>query len=190
LFTVTDGPCSDVDTVVVTILQVPVANAGPDQTLIGTGEVQLGGSPSGPPGSSYAWAPDSVLSDPTGANPLASPLETTSFVLTVVAPNGCVGTDTVLVTVLPEINITSGFTPNGDGYNDTWQIDLIDLFPECTVEIYNRWGELLFRSVGYGTPWDGRYNGGVVPVGTYYYVIELNDPEFPEPYTGPLTVIR
>ena len=190
LFTVTDGPCSDVDTVVVSILALPFANAGPDGTIIGSGQVQLGGSPSGPPGSSFAWAPDSVLNDAAAANPTASPLESTSFVLTVVAPNGCSDTDTVLVTVLPEINITSGFTPNGDGYNDAWQIDLIDLFPDCTVEIYNRWGELLFRSVGYATPWDGRYNGGVVPVGTYYYVIELNDPKFPEPYTGPLTVIR
>jgi gliding motility-associated-like protein len=58
------------------------------------------------------------------------------------------------------------------------------------VEIYNRWGELLFRSVGYDRPWDGRYRDGPVPVGTYYYVIELNDERFPEPYTGPLTVIR
>jgi gliding motility-associated-like protein len=58
------------------------------------------------------------------------------------------------------------------------------------VEVYNRWGELLFTSTGYAVPWDGRYNGGLVPVGTYYYAIELNDERFPEPYTGPLTVIR
>src|SRR5690606_39770794 len=98
--------------------------------------------------------------------------------------------DSVLVTVLPDLVIPNGFTPNGDGWNETWQIDLIELFPECEVEIYNRWGEQLFRSVGYKQPWDGRYNGGPVPVGTYYYVIQLNSPEFPEPYTGPLTVIR
>jgi hypothetical protein len=44
--------------------------------------------------------------------------------------------------------------------------------------------------VGYRTPWDGRYSGGPVPVGTYYYIIKLNDPEYPDAYTGPLTVIR
>ena len=82
------------------------------------------------------------------------------------------------------------FSPNNDGSNDTWQIDFIDQFPNCTVEIYNRWGELLFESVGYQEPWDGTYSGGVVPTGTYYYAIELNDERFPEPYTGPLTVIR
>jgi len=64
------------------------------------------------------------------------------------------------------------------------------MFPDCLVEVYSRWGELLFQSNGYKVPWDGRYNGGLVPVGTYYYVIELNDPRFPEPYTGPLTIIR
>jgi len=66
----------------------------------------------------------------------------------------------------------------------------IELFPNVEVEIYNRWGEMLFRSVGYTTPWDGRYSGGPVPVGTYYYIIKLNDPEYPDAYTGPLTVIR
>ena len=96
----------------------------------------------------------------------------------------------MLVTVVPEIVIPSGFTPNGDGSNEVWQIDFIDQFPDCTVEVYNRWGEQLFRSVGYRTPWDGTYSGGPVPVGTYYYAIELNDERFPEPYTGPLTVIR
>ena len=51
-------------------------------------------------------------------------------------------------------------------------------------------GGLLFTGDGYPVPWDSTYNGGLVPVGTYYYAIELNDPRFPEPYTGPLTVIR
>ncbi len=192
IFTLTasDGPCSDVDSVLVTVLALPIADAGPDRTIIGGGEVQLGGSPSGPPGSSFAWEPDSLFADATVPNPEISIASTQLFTLSVVAPNGCTDTSDVLITVVPEIDIPSGFTPNGDGWNDTWVISLITLFPDCEVEIYNRWGELLFRSVGYGQPWDGRYKGGFVPVGTYYYVIELNDPKFPEPYTGPLTVIR
>ena len=96
----------------------------------------------------------------------------------------------MLVTVVPTVVIPTGFTPNSDGRNDAWVIDFIDLFPNCEVEVYNRWGDQLFRSVGYKQPWDGKYRDGYVPVGTYYYVIDLKDERFPEAYTGPLTVIR
>jgi gliding motility-associated-like protein len=188
--TASDGPCTDIDSVVVTVLALPIANAGPDQSIVGSGAVTLGGSPSGPSGSAFQWVPDSLVSNAAASNPTTSPEQTTWYTLTVTAPNGCVDQDSVLVTFTPEITIPSGFTPNGDGWNDAWQIDLIDMFPDCEVEIYNRWGEMLFRSVGYKQPWDGRYNGGDVPVGTYYYAVKLNDPKFPEAYTGPLTVIR
>lgn len=187
---VSDGPCNDTDEVIVVVLSLPLANAGPDQTIFVGDVVTLGGNPSGPQGSAFNWQPDSLLANNSLANPNSQPTQTTWFVLTVTAPDGCVSVDSALVTVLPTIDIPTGFTPNGDGWNDVWIIDNIDQFPECEVEIYNRWGEMLFRSVGYNTPWDGRYNGGPVPVGTYYYVIKLNDPRFPDAYTGPLTVIR
>lgn len=188
--TVSDGPCFDSDEVTVTILDQPIADAGPDHTIFLSETAVLGGNPTGPPGSSITWTPDSLLSSGSASNPTTSPPSTTWFVVTVVAPNGCVSSDSVLVTVVPDVVIPTGFTPNGDGWNETWVIDFIELFPECEVEIYNRWGEQLFRSVGYTRPWDGKYGGGFVPVGTYYYVIQLNDPRFPEAYTGPLTVIR
>lgn len=187
---VTDGPCSSTDQVLVTVLPLPIANAGTDQTIFLAGTANLGGSPSGPVGSTFVWTPDTLVTDATAPNPTTSPTVTTWFTLTVTAPNGCVAMDSVLVTVVPTVKIPNGFTPNSDGRNDVWVIDFIELFPDCEVEVYNRWGEQLFRSVGYTQPWDGKYRDGFVPVGTYYYVIELNDERFPEPYTGPLTVIR
>ncbi|MBK9176419.1 MAG: gliding motility-associated C-terminal domain-containing protein [Flavobacteriales bacterium] len=187
---VADGPCTSSDTVMVTVLDLPIADAGPDQFIFLSETAQLGGAPTGPQGSTFFWSPDSLLNSGTIANPIADPPSTTWFTVLVTAPNGCTSLDSVLVTVVPEIIIPTGFTPNGDGWNDTWVIDYIELFPECEVELYNRWGELLFRSVGYRQPWEGKYNGGFVPVGTYYYVIELNDPRFPDAFTGPLTVIR
>jgi gliding motility-associated-like protein len=188
--TVTDGVCTVTDQVVIDVLELPLAQAGDDRSIFLGGTTTIGGSPSGPPGSVFSWVADTTLSAVDVPNPVASPAVNTWYTLTVVAPNGCQDTDSVLVRVLPELVIPSGFSPNGDGWNDAWIIDLIDLFPECEVEIYNRWGEMLFRSVGYRTPWDGRYNGGPVPVGTYYYIVKLNDPEYPDAYTGPLTVIR
>ncbi len=187
---VSDGPCSDSDEVTITVLALPIAEAGPDQTIFFGDVVTLGGSPSGPSGSVFSWQPDSLLANSSTENPSVQPPATTWFVLTVTAPDGCIAVDSVLITVLPMIDIPTGFTPNGDGWNDQWIIDNIDQFPQSEVEIYNRWGEMLFRSVGYNIPWDGRYNNGPVPVGTYYYVVKLNDPRFPDAYTGPLTVIR
>lgn len=188
--TVIDGVCTSTDQVVVEVLLLPNVNAGDARTIFLGTSTTLGGAPSGPSGSIFTWDADTTLSATDVPNPIASPSITTWYTLTVQAPNGCIGVDSVLVTVLPDVEIPSGFSPNGDGWNDTWVIDLIDLFPNCEVEIYNRWGEMLFQSVGYRTPWDGRYNGGAVPVGTYYYIVKLNDPEYPDAYTGPLTVIR
>ena len=188
--TISNGPCSDNDQVIVTILAAPFADAGPDMSIFLQQTAMIGGNPTGPPGSTYNWQPDSLVNNASLANPTADPPATTWFVVTVTNQNGCNSIDSVLVMVIPEIVIPTGFSPNGDGVNDGWQIDLIDRFPDCTVEIYNRWGELLFESVGYAEAWDGTYNGGEVPIGTYYYAIELNHPDFPEPYTGPLTVLR
>ena len=94
------------------------------------------------------------------------------------------------VYLYPELNITSGFTPNSDGKNDLWIIDYIDQFPAVTVDIFNRWGDSIFSSTGYETPFDGKYKGADLPVGTYYYVIKINHPGYPKPITGPLTIFR
>ena len=58
------------------------------------------------------------------------------------------------------------------------------------IDIYNRWGENIFYSKGYETPWDGTYNGNLLPVGTYYYVINLNDATITEPLKGGILLIR
>ena len=173
------------DTVCVTIDPLPVANAGPDVTIFEEGSTQLNGSG----GVTYTWTPSYGLSDTTIANPVANPMQTTTYYLTVTSPAGCVSTDSVIVTVLPKIVFPDGITPNGDGVNDVWIIDFIEEFPNNVVEIYNRWGELLFHADGYKQDWDGSYNGKPLPIGTYYFVIELNDGKT-KPYTGPITILR
>lgn len=185
-----NGVCSSTDTVLVTSSPGPVADAGPDQSIITGMTTTIGGTPTGPSGSTYAWGPSTGLGDPTMGNPVASPAATTSYTVFVTDANGCVGSDTMNLIVVPAIDFPNGFTPNGDGINDVWQIDNIQLFPNCQVQVYNRWGELLFNSIGYNPPWDGRFEGKDVPVGTYYYIIKLNDPLFPDVFTGPLTIMR
>jgi len=70
------------------------------------------------------------------------------------------------------VTIPNAFTPNGDGINDLWNIPQLVNFPDCTVSIYSRYGNLVFQSHGYPRPWDGTSKGASVPTGTYYYVIE------------------
>lgn len=182
--------CADNDTMNVISYPLPVANAGADIIILSGGGTTIGGNPTGPAGSTYLWIPLPGLDNSTIANPAASPASTTSYTVMVTSAQGCVSSDSVLVSILPNISFGNGISPNGDGVNDEWEIDFIEMFPENTVEVYNRWGELLFQSKGYTEKWDGTYKGQPLPVGTYYYIINLNDPLFPDAYTGPITIMR
>lgn len=183
--------CASSDTVQINSNGLPSVNAGPDQSIVTGGSTLIGGSPTtGTAGSTLIWSPATALSNTGAANPTANPTSTTVYTVTVTSPQGCVASDSMIVTVFPTIVIPNGISPNGDGDNDEWVIDGIDLFPNCTVEVYNRWGELLFQSPGYREHWNGTYKGKLLPVGTYYYVIDLKDPLFPDPYTGPITIMR
>jgi gliding motility-associated-like protein len=182
--------CFDTDTIVVNSYSIPLVSAGPSQTISLYSSTQIGGSPTSFTGLTYTWIPSNNLTDPSSPNPVASNTINTSYTVFVTDANGCIGSDSMHVHLYPEVFIPNGFSPNADGRNDYWIIDNIQQFPENVVEVYNRWGELLFRSVGYNTPFDGRYKGKELPVGTYYYIINLNHPAYPNAYTGPLTIFR
>lgn len=179
------GGCVVTDTVCITTNAAPVADAGEDETIFEATNTTLNGSGGG----TYVWTPGSNLNDSTIANPITTPKTTTQYVLMVTSATGCISYDTLLVTVLPKINFPDGITPNGDGKNDVWVIDFIEEFPNNVVEIYNRWGELLFHADGYLQNWDGTYNGKELPIGTYYYIIDLKS-DLVKPFTGPITILR
>jgi gliding motility-associated-like protein len=80
------------------------------------------------------------------------------------------------------------FTPNGDGVNDTWNIKYLETYPGNTVDIYNRQGEKVYSSIGYASPWDGRYKGAILPTGTYYYII--NPKNGRKLISGNVTIIK
>ena len=81
-------------------------------------------------------------------------------------------------------------TPNGDGKNDLFVIHNIEkLHPKCYMRIYNRWGNVVFESLGYATPWDGTYKGEKLPMGVYYFKLELNDASNTV-YDGPINIIH
>jgi gliding motility-associated-like protein len=91
---------------------------------------------------------------------------------------GCVGYDsTMLIACNISSKIPNAFTPGGGDQNEVWRLDQVKaIYPNVVVKIYDRWGRLVFvSSRGYDTPWDGTSKGKILPMDTYYYVIDLGN---------------
>lgn len=124
-----------------------------------------------------------VLDSPPGTYPItASGAVAANYTITYID-----GSMTVKPPIV-NIVINNTFTPNGDGLNDTWIIKNIEEFPNSVVQIFNRYGTPVFYSVSYPKPWDGKSNGADLPVGTYYYVIDLKNGD--KPASGWVAIIR
>ncbi|TFF36203.1 gliding motility-associated C-terminal domain-containing protein [Mucilaginibacter psychrotolerans] len=86
--------------------------------------------------------------------------------------NGCTATQNIIVgSNCPEVQMGNTFTPNNDGVNDTWTISGIGNDATVHLNIYNRNGQEVYKSLGYYIPWDGRYHGKLLPSAVYYYVL-------------------
>jgi len=111
--------------------------------------------------------------------------------------NGCTGSDTIVLIVCDFYqyftDIPNTLTPSHiDGKNDVWQIDNIDLFPDAVVDIYDRWGRLIYHAEGLDplNVWDGRsMSGKELPMDSYYYVIDLKYKGL-EPLVGYINIVR
>jgi gliding motility-associated-like protein len=75
---------------------------------------------------------------------------------------------------LEDCIIPEGISPNGDGYNDYFEIPCIGETP-ASLQIWNRWGSEVYRSENYGNDWEGIYKGEKLPDGTYYYVLRYTN---------------
>jgi gliding motility-associated-like protein len=106
--------------------------------------------------------------------------------------NGCIGGDTIQILDCINRNnliIPNAFTPNGDGYNDYFQIIGYENYPNVSVKIYDPLGTQVFQSDHeYYQPWDGTSNGKKLPVNAYYYVIDPGDGS--KVVVGSITLIR
>lgn len=138
------------------------------------------------PGLSWSGeALNSNMGSPVTANPEGVDENYVYTVETTI--NGCEYTDEVTVVILAAIIPDNAFTPNADGFNDTWYIDRITEWPNAQIVVYSRWGQKVYEVTNYSNDWDG--DG--LPAATYYYVIELNPIDFnTNPYTGSVTIVR
>ena len=137
---------------------------------------------------SYFWFPDTYLSSDTAANPLCAPADEILYTLRITTLEGCAVSDTMRVKVLKEPFVPNAFSPNGDGINDFWVIKYLEFYPDATIQIFNRYGQPVYLSTGYAQPWDGKFKGVDLPVGTYYYIINPRNGR--NIIKGAVTIIR
>jgi gliding motility-associated-like protein len=109
--------------------------------------------------------------------------------------NGCEGQSASITITIEDcpLIIPTAFTPNGDGKNDVWEIiGLDEQFPENSVMIFNRWGETIYESItgNYSNkPWNGKFKEGLLPVSSYYFVIQRSRDGSVEPLSGTVSII-
>jgi gliding motility-associated-like protein len=195
-YTVTEdnGACATTATLVtVEVVPTPSVYAGEDQYVIEQSFVQLNATGA----TAYVWTPTTGLSSATISNPTLTAVQTTTYVVTGTNTSTstittCTGSDDVTIFVVRPIKIPNAISPNGDNVNDDWVIENIEGFPNCEVEVYNRYGTLVWKSTGYKTNWAGvNYrNGEVLPDGTYFYVIDLKSEVFKDPYKGYIQIVK
>jgi gliding motility-associated-like protein len=186
-YTGTNG-CSNYKEQVIVVNPKPPVNAGPDKVVLEGGQVTLTPAVNASFPVTYLWTPSTGVADPTVLMAVVSPPFDMTYTLTVTSDKGCVSSDVVFVKVLKAPLIPNIFSPNGDGIHDKWDIAFLESYPGCTVDIYNRYGQLVYHSVGYSKPWDGTVNGKPVPVGTYYYIVDPKNGR--QKYSGYVDVIR
>ncbi|MBX2980819.1 MAG: HYR domain-containing protein [Flavobacteriales bacterium] len=179
-WTVTNGLCTATDQVTVTFLPMNSelwVEAGPDQYLAMVDNTVLIGSAS--PGASVTWSISS------GAGHFTSPhsLQTTLHGLTpgqhtviLHANQGpCASASDTLIIHIADLFIPEGFSPNGDGVNDLYEITGIMALPGSRLTVFNRWGQEVYQSSDYRNEWDGRSAGRALPDDTYFYVLNLSN---------------
>jgi gliding motility-associated-like protein len=124
------------------------------------------------PNVQYLWTPNIGISDDKVKNPVITGEADRTYTLKVTNSNGCTSQDQVSVKVSPSLTVPNTFTPNADGINDIWEIKGLIAYQEATIDVFNRYGQKLFHSNGYSSPWNGTLNGQTLPSACYYYIID------------------
>ncbi len=181
--------CTDTAFQKVNVWKKPTVSAGNDKrTRLGI-PITLDGSGTGTD-IRYFWTPDLFIDNASSLRPVINLPQTAYYTLHAESNRGCGSvTDDVYIKVYDKIYVPNAFSPNGDGINDTWYIEPLDLFTDADIQVFNRYGQLVYRSQGAFKPWDGNRNGHPVPVGTYYYVLDLKIKN-EKPMTGSITILR
>jgi len=156
----------------VTVLPLPEVEAGADIAVEAGEEVMLSGEATGSAPLNIQWISTQDMDDPTRLDPVFSASNSEVIVLEVEDSEGCINRDSLQLEVSPVIKISNLITPNGDGNNDTWQMQPAVTRASCTVQVFDGFGRVIFESDDYQNEWDGTYEGEALPDGDYYYYVQ------------------
>ncbi|MEN0006769.1 MAG: gliding motility-associated C-terminal domain-containing protein [Bacteroidota bacterium] len=140
------------------------------------------------------WSPSSSLSCTDCPNPTVELSESTVLQATLTdTSTGCTGVYEVDITIRAEekVYIPNAFSPNDDGANDFFEVFTSD--PEVrvlSIEVYNRWGSLVFEQSGADLRWNGTFNGSALPSGVYVYAVEVQFSTGIELLSGDVALMR
>ena len=181
--------CSAIDSLYLSVYDLPEVDLGPDTAVCGDEGLVLD---AGTNGIDYIWSTGEITQEITvfmGGGE--------EYWVEVSDAYGCTDGDTIQVRDCAlEFyfrDMPTAITPSdGNGLNDFWIIPELASFSEAVVEIFDRWGTLVWKSEpGYSNPWDGRnMKGNEMPMDSYHFVIKLNTGAKRDAITGIITVIR
>jgi gliding motility-associated-like protein len=143
----------------------------------------------------YHWSPAQSLSNALVSNPVARPAAATRYIVTGTAANGCSATDSIQVSMAKDYegsghDVPSAFTPNGDGRNDCFGVPYWGWVEDFSMLVYNRWGDLVFKTSNGTQCWDGTVGGRQVQTDVFVYLIKANTSCGPIERKGTVTLLR
>ena len=170
--TVKNGICPTETTspAIIALYNSNPASAGDNVTITRHEKINLHGKGNGNP----LWSNPEYLSDANSFSPVADPMNTTTYFLTLTDAHGCITKDSVTVNVI--IPIPTVITPNGDGVNDFFEIDKINNYTSNSLLIFDRWGKQVYKAAPYENNWNGKSeHGHELPDDLYYFVFDYGN---------------
>lgn len=154
----------------------PSVSASDDQLLMRGSGVEIDAI--SPDQVQYHWSPDYKLSCTDCQNPVASPEQDTSYIVTAINKYGCKAVDRLNIRVIEDcsgntIFVPNTFSPNGDGQNDVLRVLGPGVASVKEFRVFNRWGQMVFSSTDTNVGWDGTFNGQELNPGVYMYYMDV-----------------
>lgn len=193
--TVTDSNgCNLTQSYLVDIIGNLTVNATPNNANVNIGSPTI---ISATGASNYSWTPSTDLNCDTCSTVICTPFSSQTYIVTGTTPNGCIGYDTVTITMYIDCSnlcMPSMFSPNEEGPIENNTFGLLGQYPcieEYQLMIFNRWGEMVFETIDYKAQWDGTYKGKPLNSGVFVYKLNVKTIEGNEiKKSGNVTLVR